>query len=167
MKFRVGDKVRLNPEIKKFTYGKGNVKYIEIGTIIEINDTDVVIYFPSHYGWLGIEKELILVSRNGEKTFFKKLPNNYTGTIEIKNGYIVEGEILDKEEKEYLSAVIRPFKERIMYIALNEGINRDNVYVYIELNDSESIDLPYFKKGTMYKDMKVNKEYTLKELGLD
>lgn len=34
------------------------------------------------------------------------------------------------------------------------------------LNDSLII-LPFFKKNTMYKGMKANKEYTLKELGLD
>ena len=34
------------------------------------------------------------------------------------------------------------------------------------LKENISIVLPYFEKGTMYKGMKVNREYTLKELGL-
>lgn len=39
------------------------------------------------------------------------------------------------------------------YDKVNEGI-------------SEYINLPYFEKGTMYVNMKVNKNYTLEELGL-
>lgn len=42
MKFRVGDKVRLNPKIKKYTHGKGEIEYIEIGTIIKIKSYLVV-----------------------------------------------------------------------------------------------------------------------------
>lgn len=107
------------------------------------------------------EKGIELVKEN--KTFFKKLPNNYTGTIEVENGYIVEKEILDEKEKEYLSAVIKPFKDRIEFIAKRRMFDD---YICIGLND-EAISLPYFKKGTMYKGMELYKKYTLKELGLD
>lgn len=107
------------------------------------------------------EEGIELVKEN--KTFFKKLPNNYTGTIEVENGYIVEKEILDEKEKEYLSAVIRPFKDRIEFIAKRRMFDD---YICIGLNN-EAMSLPYFKKGTMYKGMELNKKYTLKELGLD
>lgn len=164
MEFKVGDKVILNKKIKDFKYGRGLVRYGEIG-IIKTNDErqNIKVDFPSCYGWNGLEKELILVSSNNKKTFFKKLPNDYTGTIEVENGYIVENEILDEEEKEYLSAVIRPFKDRIEFIAKSRMFDD---YISIGLND-EAISLPYFKKGTMYKGMELYKKYTLKELGLD
>ena len=164
MEFKVGDKVILNKKIKDFKYGRGLVRYGEIG-IIKTNDErqNIKVVFPSCYGWNGLEKELILVSSNNKKTFFKKLPNDYTGTIEVENGYIVENEILDEEEKEYLSAVIRPFKDRIEFIAKRRMFDD---YISIGLND-EAISLPYFKKGTMYKGMELYKKYTLKELGLD
>lgn len=164
MEFKVGDKVILNKKIKDFKYGRGLVRYGEIG-IIKTNDErqNIKVDFPSCYGWNGLEKELILVSSNNKKTFFKKLPNDYTGTIEVENGYIVENEILDEEEKEYLSAVIRPFKDRIEFISKSRMFDD---YICIGLND-EAISLPYFKKGTMYKGMELYKKYTLKELGLD
>lgn len=164
MEFKVGNKVILNKKIKDFKYGRGLVRYGEIG-IIKTNDErqNIKVDFPSCYGWNGLEKELILVSSNNKKTFFKKLPNDYTGTIEVENGYIVENEILDEEEKEYLSAVIRPFKDRIEFIAKSRMFDD---YISIGLND-EAISLPYFKKGTMYKGMELYKKYTLKELGLD
>ena len=33
-------------------------------------------------------------------------------------------------------------------------------------NEIEDINLPYFEAHTMYKNMEIDKEYTLKELGL-
>lgn len=79
-------------------------------------------------------------------------------------------EVLDAKEKEYLSAVIRPFKNRIENIHKVELV--DYEYIRIEIlgfcaGIDDSISLPYFKKGTMYKGMKSNKNYTLKELELD
>lgn len=37
---------------------------------------------------------------------------------------------------------------------------------YVKKAPSEVLPLPYFKKGTMYKNMENNKRYSLKELGL-
>lgn len=71
---------------------------------------------------------------------------------------------LGEEEKKYLSAVIKPFRDRVKYIAnvINYG---ENNYIDIVLNDW-SFALPNFKKGTMYNGMEPDKRYTLKELGL-
>ena len=86
--------------------------------------------------------------------------------------------VLDEKDKEYLSAVIKPFKDRVCYIQKVETTNSDNQFIFIRVkrydcedNEPEStkyedIDLPYFKANTMYKNMKGNKKYSLKELGL-
>ena len=74
-------------------------------------------------------------------------------------------EVLDAKEKEYLSAVIRPFKGRVDYIKKFDITGKEFICIY--LKNDEDIDFPYFKKGTMYKGMKLDKRYTLKELGLD
>lgn len=80
-------------------------------------------------------------------------------------------EILDEKEKEYLSAVIKPFRNRVKCIT-KYSCNK-NEYIHIVLNNkgiemlnNEGIELPFFEKGTMYKGMEVGKEYTLEELGL-
>lgn len=73
--------------------------------------------------------------------------------------------ILDDEEKEYLNAVIRPFKNRISNI-VKKNFDSEKSYIVIHIN-SESFYFPYFKKGTMYEGMEADKQYTLKELGLD
>ena len=73
--------------------------------------------------------------------------------------------ILDDVEKEYLSAVIRPFKNRISDI-VKRNFDSEKSYIAIHIN-SESFYFPYFKKGTMYEGMEADKKYTLKELCLD
>lgn len=81
--------------------------------------------------------------------------------------------ILDEKEKQYLQNVIKPFRNRVEYIA---KLNETNGYDYISIGvsfrvgisnfNTEHILLPYFERGTMYKNMKVGKKYTLEELGL-
>ena len=74
-------------------------------------------------------------------------------------------ELLDDTEKRYLTAVIKPFKRQIKYIQ-KVSTHCDEEFIDIEFKD-ENICLPYFKKDTMYKGMKADKKYTLKELGLE
>lgn len=165
MKFKVGDKVKLNVNVKKFKYGKGGVGYDEIGTIIEVDcHKDIRVKFPTLSSWDGVEEELVLVSRG---KFFKKLPNNFTGTLEVKNGYIVEKEILDDVEKEYLKSVIRPFRNKVKCIKKLESLHETLEYIEIEILNDSQILFPSFEINTMYKGMEKYKKYTLKELGLD
>ena len=78
--------------------------------------------------------------------------------------------VLDKTEEKYLSAVIKPFRDRIRCIIKSK--NFPDEYLRIHLNsyddrkDGDIIYLPRFEVGTMYKGMQVNKKYTLEELGL-
>lgn len=78
--------------------------------------------------------------------------------------------ILDEKEKEYLSAVIKPFRDSVDAII---KCKYDDYYEFIQIEVKqesqekyEYVNLPNFKKGTMYKGMKIDKGYTLKELGL-
>lgn len=74
-------------------------------------------------------------------------------------------EVLDKVEKKYLGALISPFRDKVTYIKKNMVWNGDE-FLVIAIKMDKSIVLPNFKKGTMYRKMKLNKEYTLEELGL-
>ena len=73
--------------------------------------------------------------------------------------------ILDDVEKKYLSSIIKPFRNRVKYISKYHIISDTKEYIDIEL-DNDGCLLPVFKENTMYKGMKVGKEYTLEELGL-
>ena len=84
-------------------------------------------------------------------------------------------DILDKKEKEYLQNVIKPFRDRVKYITkqnYTNGYDYISISVSYPINDcfdcfgTDSLFLPVFKSGTMYNNMKVGKNYTLKELGL-
>lgn len=72
--------------------------------------------------------------------------------------------ILDDVEKDYLSAVIKPFRKRIKYIEIRKIGSRQ--FVYIELSSGDCMSFPNFKENTMYKGMEPRKHYSLDELGL-
>lgn len=73
-------------------------------------------------------------------------------------------EILDETEREYLKAVIKPFKKRVNFIRKTESnMLFEKELLLIQLNDDDLI-LPYFEKETMYKGMELGKKYTLEEL---
>ena len=77
-------------------------------------------------------------------------------------------EILDKAEREYLASAIKPFKDKVKSISKRSCLFTKN-QEYIWLNMADGIvpsRLPGFSSGTMYKGMKLGKDYTLKELGL-
>ena len=84
-----------------------------------------------------------------------------------KTVYEAKKEILDEEEKEYLSYVIRPFRDRIKSIAKYPYFDGKKCWIDINLIREESMSFPIFNKNTMYKGMETDKEYTLKELGLE
>ena len=78
--------------------------------------------------------------------------------------------VLNDDEKEYLSGVIKPFKNRIIDITKYECTLGEYLEICLRHYDDGcscySIVLPYFKKGTQYNGMELDKEYTLYELEL-
>lgn len=72
--------------------------------------------------------------------------------------------ILDDVEKEYLSAVIKPFRKKISYIRKSEDLRKK--YIKIVLCDGDSMYFPYLANDEMYKGMELGRQYTFEELGL-
>jgi hypothetical protein len=85
---------------------------------------------------------------------------------------IVHPQILDDAERRYLKAVIRPFRGRAVFVKkiYHTGYTVGYEQIIIRVKSIATliadIPLPFFKKGEMYKGMKLNREYTLEELGL-
>ncbi len=74
--------------------------------------------------------------------------------------------LLTEEEREYLSNIIKPFRDRIEYIAKYEYYP-DGQYIEIEINDDDvPLAFPFFEPDKYYKNMELYKQYTLEELGL-
>ena len=86
--------------------------------------------------------------------------------------YEYKPEILDEVEKRYLRGVIRPYKNDVIYITkfiISDSEQDAIAKITIKMRNLDGywyIGLPPFKKDTMYKNMKDDKEYTLEELGL-
>ena len=76
--------------------------------------------------------------------------------------------ILDEEEREYLLNIIRPFKQKVLWVRKQKsGSSPSYGFLVIGLKNAISdICLPPFKANSMYKNMKLDKNYTLEELGL-
>lgn len=163
MEFRVGDKVKIiskkngdqytTYEVEK-TFTKSDLKdgdkcTLKNGQVIFVDKT-------SQYGFNSIDAQLKYF--NDDVSIVKvERPVKYETLFER------EEEILDETEKRYLSNVIKPFRDKVKAI---KKISYSREFIRIYIKEDEPTILPYFEKGTMYKGMKENKEYTLKELGL-
>ena len=87
---------------------------------------------------------------------------------------VIEKPPLTDQEREYLKAVIKPFRDRVHCICKQDDSEDNNQYIFIAVKKygegnediSEHINFPYFERGTIYVNMKVNKNYTVEELGL-
>lgn len=192
MKFKVGDKVKGLSNTYGYTNTKmhlGEVKevgddYIRIlilkhenprciGDIytalspedkFEIVDNLTISQLQSEIDKLSnkVQEEYSNVISNRDKVNYLK---KQLKQLKEENKKEKNKPILDDVEKEYLSAVIRPFKNRISDI-VKRNFDSEKSYIVIHIN-SESFYFPYFKKGTMYEGMEADKKYTLKELCLD
>ena len=102
-----------------------------------------------------------------EWVYSKMLERLLLGCYEITK---VPKQILTEKEKEYLSNIVKPFKDKIVSIV--KYINCYDSYEFIRItirqgiSDACHIILPTLTSETMYKGMKFGKEYTLDELCL-
>ena len=72
-------------------------------------------------------------------------------------------QILTDEEKEYLSAVVKPFRDEVKHISKNQYYGEE----WIQIRTKSGLALlPSFKEGLMYNGMEVGKEYSVKELDI-
>ena len=76
--------------------------------------------------------------------------------------------ILDDVEREYLSAVIKPFRKKVKNIVKINRIGQPKEQnIRIVLDDLKFMNFPNFNTNTgMYKGMEADKLYSLEELGL-
>lgn len=177
------DKTKIN---KKYEV-KNSEKYFELinsFTKKDLEDGDIVTYRNGKKRIVNKTKNKIVYINDPENLSFYL--NNFRNdlTSKIDNEYDIikvektqcetvferKEEVLDETEKRYLAGVIRPFRDKIEYI---EKINRvlipekkDKEYLKIILKNDDMMNLPDFEGDSMYKGMKTNRKYALKELGL-
>lgn len=99
-----------------------------------------------------------------EKASFDTLCNLLNGKYEVIK---LPKSILAKEERNYLSQVIKPFREKIQHISKLSSKDGESICIDIRYDwEEDSIMLPKFAAGTLYKGMEIGKEYSVKDLGL-
>ena len=102
------------------------------------------------------------------------MPDGRWCTAPIILNKILEGKykiikpILTEEEREYLSMVIKPFRNRIKYIVKYLHEYGEYISIVYKVSDvgTSSVIFPSYDEGTTYKGMELGEEYTLEELGL-
>lgn len=73
--------------------------------------------------------------------------------------------VLDDKEREYLKAVLKPFRSQIKAVRKCCSTYRKREYIHVGMNGDEIL-FPYFETGKMYNGMEPGREYTLEELGI-
>lgn len=148
-----GDNELIKLQEKQFTKADledGDKCTLKNGQVVFVDKT-------SKYSFSSIDEQLSYYPNDDVSIVKVERPVQYKTVFERKE------EILDETEKRYLANIIKPFRKKVRYIIkLKSDIDE---YLTIALQD-QYIHLPFFQKGTMYKGMKEEKEYTLKELGL-
>ncbi len=108
---------------------------------------------------------LICFNENFTQNEIKELQKMYKRKIKLT--LEVEEPVLYEVERKYLSDVISPFRDRVNYISKETDIIDDYETIHICYDKKERLLIfPMFKKNSVYKGMKLNKEYTLEELEL-
>lgn len=105
-----------------------------------------------------------------DENIFKSKKRYYTDMILDWMSEPYKGLILDEAEKDYLSAVIKPFRPKVAQICKQDcGMNSYYIEIVLKPDDDDYIDfieLPKFKRDMMYEGMEAGKAYSLEELGL-
>lgn len=74
-------------------------------------------------------------------------------------------QLITDEEREYLKAVIKPFRDRVDCIRVARFADGDCLAIVLTGVEDDTF-LPKFPMGTTYKGLQRGKHYTLQELGL-
>lgn len=156
--------IRINNKNKTYFYDKNLfIKYIF--TKADLKDNHIVVYKG------GLKKLWGDITYKEE--YKENLTHNDYESFSINEVWEFnklvwkrEEQVLDEVEKKYLSDLIRPFRDKVRYIRLINYVNTIKQFISIEIKGDSSIYFPLFKKGTMYKGMEVDKNYSLEDLGL-
>lgn len=150
---KVGDLVKLRDDL---------IDRKEYGDFYFCND----IKFEGFKRIIGIFGSGFCLQHNQNYVYTKEMIAEAKRPIKYKTIYKRKEPILDDKEREYLANVIKPFRDKVKCIVKYKNYYNRSEYIAISLKNDTPIHLPYFNEDTMYKNMELNTEYILKELGL-
>ena len=90
-------------------------------------------------------------------------------TIQHNNQLLAEMSPLDKVERQYIKAIIKPFRDKVTGIIKVPNSCGEKSYISIRLGNAmfdDRVNLPYFNSNSMYLKMETGRMYHVDELGL-
>ena len=90
-------------------------------------------------------------------------------TIQHNNQLFAEMSPLDNEERKYLKAIIKPFRDKVTGIIKVPTSCGEKAYISIRLGNAmfdDRVNLPYFNSNSMYIKMETGRMYHVEALGL-
>lgn len=111
------------------------------------------------FQWVGCDDSILRGSWINHKNLYSDKFLDQEVEINIPD-------ILTKEEKEYLSNVIKPFRDEIDCIFKHKNDMTFKSYISIKLKDKTYVHFPDLKDNKMYAKMELDYHYTLEELDL-
>lgn len=139
---------------------------------VELGEEFMISDCPKNFRYRITHKGLEVFSIVIEDDKWEKIKIDLLDQLLVGRNKIIKlpKSILTEEEKEDLSGIIRLFRDEVISICKFESM-RHCGYEFLSIKINNNVfkyetTLPYFKKWAMYKGMKLEKEYSLEELGL-
>lgn len=159
---------------------------LEVGQFVKLKNGDIYVIGLFSLSRVFKEKKdkLILIDIRHDGKIFNSMTGyyndmtHYSGDgnliiVQVANDYNFKDviwtrgdtPILTDKEREYLSTVIKPFRNRVVWIKKQDYYPYGQ-YIKIEIKKDVPVAFPLFEENKYYKNMEVDKKYTLEELGL-
>ena len=145
---KINDKKKVNKVLNKEKYAKEIIDIAITGDDIALKDNIPIKCSKTLCN--GCERNSS-IDCCSEKKLFEWANSEYKESV------------LTDEEREYLSSVIRPFRDKVKCIL---KCSNSREWIEIRIINNAKINFPYFEKCSMYKGMELDREYTLEELEL-
>lgn len=171
---KVGDRLYFHDGFKEgfaTLIRNDSVIFDNSGTIVSINNfsDDLEYIYNKRYNILRVERFEEVTKGKGYQLITSDAMI-LNATSELYKSVVVYKRpekkipLLDEKEKEYLSKVIEPFRDEVKHIVKESCIGEE--FIAIEFKNDGYLEFPNFKTNSMYKGMKLYKQYKLEELGL-
>lgn len=148
-----------------------NKSELKNGAIVELRNRNQYIVTDNRLSLLEIHPYYILDDFNDDLTYkgdkdVDIVKIDHSNHLDIIWTWERKEDILTDKEKAYLKAIIKLVKDKVQYIKKTISISLKQ-YIHINLGNDYYYYLGCFEEGPQFIGMKLNKEYTLKELGLE
>lgn len=130
------------------------------------------VYLEADAFWKIGEVQLddcVMILCDGDQNMTRRTGKEYFNAVREHNVKVIYRDILDKTERKYLKAIIKPFRDKVTGIIKVSTSCGEKSYISIRLGNAmfdDRVNLPYFNSNSMYLKMETGRMYHLDELGL-